>query len=181
MVRIVGGRSRGLKLDVPKGQTVRPTSDRVREAIFNVLAHRFPGRLLDALVLDLFAGSGALGIEALSRGAGYVDFVEKSRDNARLIRRNAHKVSQDFTLTTTDAARFLSGSPKTYDLIFLDPPYHEEYYTAILGQILTTRCLAETGLVYIESPSGLTIELPDGLTDVFERQYGSTNVKLVTR
>ena len=181
MVRVVGGRARGIKLDIPKGQQVRPTPDRVREAIFNVLAHRFPGRIHDALILDLFAGSGALGIEALSRGAHSVDFVEKSRDNARLIKRNAEKVGGTFLISTTDAKRFLNRSTKTYDLIFLDPPYHEGHYTSILGQILTTRCLSENGLVYIESPSELALELPDGLADCFEREYGSIKVTLVTR
>lgn len=122
MLRIIAGEFKGRRLKTPTGRTVRPTSDRVREAWFSILQQFIP----DARVLDLFAGSGALGFEALSRGARAVDFVEKHSASLTAIRANADilNVPDRVTIHRSDAMRFAERvQPGTYDVAFADPPY----------------------------------------------------------
>ncbi|HKL78265.1 MAG TPA: 16S rRNA (guanine(966)-N(2))-methyltransferase RsmD [Gammaproteobacteria bacterium] len=121
-MRIIGGHARGRRLQVPKGRDVRPTPDRVRETLFNWLQ----GELEGAAVLDLFAGSGALGLEALSRGAARVTFVENSRPALAALTANLETVGEPpgAEVVRTSAWRFLRGAPdRPYELVFLDPPY----------------------------------------------------------
>ena len=125
-MRIISGTSRGRKLVTPKGQSLRPTSDRVKESIFNILREEIEGRM----VLDLFAGTGNLGIEALSRGAKKVIFVEKARHALGLIQRNLAQFgleerSEVLPLDATRAIGILKQRGKTFDLIFMDPPYEK--------------------------------------------------------
>src|ERR1700687_6245747 len=132
-MRIVGGKSRGLILSAPTDDRVRPTSDRVREAIFNILAHNDFGtvcRLEGARVLDLFAGTGALGLEALSRGAKYVLFVDDHAESRGLIRRNveamqATGVTKIWRRDATDLGPLERNAGGPFDLILLDPPYRK--------------------------------------------------------
>jgi len=122
MLRIIAGEFKGRRLKTPAGRTVRPTSDRVREAWFSMLQQSIP----EARVLDLFAGSGALGFEALSRGAVSVDFVEKHQTSLATIRANADtlNVADRVTIHRTDAMRFAERlQPRVYDVAFADPPY----------------------------------------------------------
>ena len=126
VLRIVAGEFKGRRLQVPKGKTVRPTGERVREAWFSILQGSIPG----ARVLDLFAGSGALGFEALSRGAVAVDFVETHRTSLAVLKANSEalKVEDRVTIHRTDAVRFAERlQPAQYDVAFADPPYAEDY------------------------------------------------------
>jgi len=125
-MRVISGTSKGRKLATPKNLSLRPTSDRVKESIFNILSGRIEGRM----VLDLFAGTGNLGIEALSRGAKKVTFVEKGRDALKLIRRNLARFGLEersgvLPIDASRAIEILNQKGKTFDLIFMDPPYEK--------------------------------------------------------
>ena len=125
-MRVISGTSKGRKLATPKNLSLRPTSDRVKESIFNILSGRIEGRM----VLDLFAGTGNLGIEALSRGAKKVTFVEKGRDALKLIRRNLARFGLEersgvLPIDASRAIEILNQEGKTFDLIFMDPPYEK--------------------------------------------------------
>ena len=181
MVRIVGGSARGLKLDVLPNQGIRPTTDRVREALFNVILHRYPEVLDNTDVLDLFAGTGALGLEALSRGAGFVQFVEAKREHADLLKRNVKKMSGRTNIQHLDAQRYLANSRRQFDLIFVDPPYHEAYYETVLEQVCNLDLMNSDALICVEHPTKLNLVLPVGLTRCFERKYGATHVTLLKR
>lgn len=177
MTRIISGRAGSLTLEVP-GSGTRPTSDRVRESLFGAL------EAADAIdgcrVLDLFAGSGALGLEALSRGAASVDLVEKAPRAAAVLERNARKVARSVGTTSARVHRagvepWLASAGGTYDLVFLDPPY--DVGDAALTTILTLLVprLAPGARVVIEragrSPAPA---LPDGLAHVRHKRYGDT-------
>ncbi len=167
-MRVVAGTAGGRKLVVPEGDRTRPTSDRVREAIFNSLYSM--GAIEDAAVLDLFAGSGALGIEALSRGAAHVTFVEQDRAALEAIRTNVSTLDfgSQVTVIPGDAPNHLEqGRP--YDLILLDPPYGFDGWDELLDRI-------GDSLVVIESRR--EIELPDGWLTHRVKHYGSTVVTL---
>ena len=125
-MRIVGGEFRGRPLATPRSQAIRPTTDRTREAVFNVLAHRFADRLAGARVLDLFAGTGALGLEAMSRGAAFCMFIEESAEGSGLIRTNveAFGLTGRTKIFRRDATRLgEAGTIQPFGLVFADPPY----------------------------------------------------------
>lgn len=180
MTRIISGAARGLRLDVPSAGT-RPTSDRVRESLFGSLESA--DAISDARVLDLYAGSGALGLEALSRGAASADLVERSRPAAAVIRRNAAAVSRSTggaaaRVHDTAVRSFLQRATGPYDLVFSDPPYDlgDEAMDADLA--LLTPLLSAAALVVVER--GRRARRPDfsaaGLTTVREKVYGDTAV-----
>jgi 16S rRNA (guanine966-N2)-methyltransferase len=174
-MRVIAGRYRGRRLQAPPGATTRPTSDRVREALFSVLA----GRVHDARVLDLFAGSGALGIEALSRGAAEVTFVDSAAAAIRAVRANLEALHADAEVRRGDAIRFLgaaSAAARQYDLVFLDPPYR---LAGRLGSELTAALpavLAPGAAVVAESDRRAPLEL--GLPILDERRYGDTLIRI---
>ena len=125
-MRVVGGRLRGRAIAEPKSQTIRPTTDRVRESLFNILAHKWPDALNGGRVLDLFAGTGALGIEALSRGAGFAFFVDNSVEGRSLLRANVESLglAGASKISKSDAANLAPvGKLKPFSLVFADPPY----------------------------------------------------------
>jgi 16S rRNA (guanine966-N2)-methyltransferase len=170
-VRVVAGAYKGHPLRAPRGRRTRPTADRVREAIFSLL-----GEVSGARVLDLFAGSGALGIEALSRGASTAVFVERDPRAAAAARRNLASVGADGEVRRQDVLRFLASAPGTFDLVFADPPYDSP---ARLGPQLSERLpavLSENARVVTESdkrkPLLLTLPLDR------ERVYGDTRVTI---
>lgn len=183
-MRIIGGDFRGRRLaSVGKGDEaarLRPTSDRVRESLFNVLVNRFGDRLEGARVLDLFAGTGALGLEALSRGAAHVTFVENGRVALRLLRENVALCRvEDRTDILMRDARKPGTATLPCDLVFLDPPYGKAMGEAALVGAMEKGWLAPDALVVWEE-SGV-VDIPDGLNLLDERQYGDTAIRFLSR
>ena len=155
-LRIVGGTLRGSRLDVPDAPGLRPTPDRVRETLFNWLAPTIAG----AHCLDLFAGTGALGIEALSRGAAQVDFVETDAQLATLLRGNLERLKQTAPVHRSNALQFLSGADSRYDIVFLDPPFTAGVWTAVTDTLEAHNRLQPGALIYVESPAGEIPAMP---------------------
>jgi 16S rRNA (guanine966-N2)-methyltransferase len=176
VVRVVAGRFGGRALAAPRGLAVRPTSDRVREALFSILGAEL---VEDARVLDLFAGSGALGIEALSRGAAEATFVESSGAAVPVLRRNLDALGVEAEVRRQDALAYLrsaSRDARLYDLVFLDPPYR---HASALGPELSTALgpvLAPGARVVTESDRRAPLELDLILLD--ERRYGDTLIRI---
>lgn len=169
-MRVVAGEYRGRRLFAPPG--ARPTADRVKEALFSILGERVPG----ARVLDLFAGSGALGIEALSRGAAEATFVDDEPHAIDAIRRN-HEGAETVRRSAAGFLKTARADGRQYDLVFLDPPYRlAERYGRELSEPLAA-VLAPGGLAISESDRRTPLDLPDlALTD--ERRYGDTLIRL---
>ena len=173
MTRIIAGTWGGRRLKTPRGSDTRPTSDRVREALFSALESELGG--FDGLrVLDLYAGSGALGLEALSRGAAHVDLVESGRSAAAVIAANiAELKAGEARLHRTMAERFLANCRDRYDLVLLDPPYKEDPTDVLVGVI---DVLAADGLVMAERSSRDPFAWPAGLTGIRDKTYGETRL-----
>jgi 16S rRNA (guanine966-N2)-methyltransferase len=174
-MRVIAGTYGGRTLKAPAGAGTRPTSDRVREALFSILGDR----VQDARVLDLFAGSGALGLEALSRGAGSVTFVDDNRAAIAAIQGNLNALKAAGRGRQTDALRFLGGAPESgaqYDLIFLDPPYRlAERLAPPLSEALPA-VLAPGAVAVAESDRRAPLALDLPLND--ERRYGDTLIRI---
>jgi 16S rRNA (guanine966-N2)-methyltransferase len=167
----VAGEFRGRRLAAPRGLRTRPTADRVREALFSML-----GDVTGARVLDLYAGSGALGIEALSRGAESAEFVERDPRAAAVIERNLASLGLDQPVHRQDAMRFLGRAKGMFDLVFCDPPYDS---AARLAGALAERLPAltpETARIVTESDKRKPLELPFPL--LTERTYGDTRIAI---
>ncbi len=171
-MRIIAGEKRGATIAAPPGLATRPTGDRVREAAYNLI-----GPVNDATVLDLFAGSGALGLEALSRGAASVTFVESDRGAARVISENLTKLKlTGARVAAEDVLWFLKREARTYDLILVDPPYGEwEELEPRLAELLPPR-LARDGLLVVETGARTEPSLPLALRT--SRRYGSARLTL---
>jgi 16S rRNA (guanine966-N2)-methyltransferase len=166
-MRVVGGSARGRRLQAPAGRTVRPTSDRAREAIFNSLTSL--GVLEDAVVLDLFAGSGAMGIEALSRGAASVTFVERDRAAVATIRANLDALGFEGVVVAGDAlAQTARVAPA--DVAFVDPPYAFDAWDELLGRLDATVAVLE---------SDRPIDVAEGWRVLKVKRFGGTVVTLV--
>jgi 16S rRNA (guanine966-N2)-methyltransferase len=178
-MRIIAGEWRGRQLEAPPGQSTRPTADRVRETLFSMLASRL-GSFEDLRVADLFAGSGALGLEALSRGAASATFVENDSQAAAAIRRNA------ITLGAGDRVRLLGGSahalPRSdpFDLIFADPPYAEGSGTGVVQAVAKAEWLAPGGWMSIETSRDDTID-PGNFQLEATRDVGRAKLTLLRR
>lgn len=158
-VRIIGGSLRNSRLDVPDLPGLRPTSERVRETLFNWLAPVVGG----TRCLDLCAGTGALGIEALSRGAAEVQFVERDARAAQALRDNLARLKAGAgRVAALDAAAFLQDAPQPQDLVFLDPPFALELWPTLARQLETGGWLAAQAWIYVESPRGHVPALPPG-------------------
>lgn len=178
-MRIIGGAWRGRRLaSVGKGDRdahLRPTSDRVRESIFNLLLNGGHGDLVTgARVLDVFAGTGALGLEALSRGAAALTCIERGRAALALLRKNAALLRADVRVHARDAARPGPGTP--HDLVFLDPPYGKGLGEAAMAALLPEGWIAPGAMVVWEE--SVAPVMPDGLLRVDQRRYGDTLVTL---
>lgn len=146
-IRIIGGQLRNSRLDVPELPGLRPTAERVRETLFNWLAPVIGG----ARCLDLCAGTGALGIEALSRGAGSVQFVERDARAAQALRDNLSRLkAQGGQVAAADALAWLQGAPQPYDLVFLDPPFALDLWTALAQKLEQGGWLAPGAWIYVE-------------------------------
>jgi 16S rRNA (guanine966-N2)-methyltransferase len=172
-VRIIAGERKGHTIFAPRGRETRPTSDRVRENVFNIVAPWVE----DARVLDLYAGSGAMGLEALSRGAAAVVFIEADGDAVRAIERNLDKLrltgARIVRANATSGLAQEAGAGRKYDLVLLDPPYAMTEYDTLARYL--PRVLAEDGLLVLESAARTEPAL-EGLAVRTTRRYGSTRV-----
>ena len=176
-MRIIGGSHKGHTIFAPRGQDVRPTSDRVRENVFNIL-----GSVDEAIVLDLYAGSGAMGLEALSRGAARVVFVESDADAVHAIERNLDKLRLQATILRRDAIAALgseASAGRKYDLVLVDPPY--AVYPDLEPQLARylPPVLAENAVLVVETDARFEPELP--LVQRTSRRYGQTRVTVYDR
>jgi 16S rRNA (guanine966-N2)-methyltransferase len=169
-MRVIAGAARGRALQAPPGKDTRPTSDRAREGLFSTLATLTD--ITGARVLDLYAGSGAVGLEALSRGASAAVFVESDVRAAAVIRRNSEAVGLAGARVVVDRVeRFLAGDQAAYDVVFLDPPY--DVADDIVARVLTAVRLTDQGLLVVERSSrSPEPPWPDGVERVKERRYG---------
>lgn len=178
MTRIISGTARGRTLKVPPSGT-RPTSDRVRESIFNSLQHRL-GNWHELRVLDLYAGSGALAFEALSRGAAHATVVEKAQVAVTAIKTNATNLALPVTVVRRDVGAFLNDyAGPAFDVVFVDPPYEQpsEAMSTLLEQLLEHRVVAENAIVVIERSSrSEPFLVPKPLTEADCRSIGETSV-----
>ena len=179
-MRIVSGSLKGRALATPQHDGLRPTSDRVREAVFNIIAHGSDYPPIEgARVIDLFAGTGALGLEALSRGARHCLFVETQTDARALIRRNVEAfgltgVTRLFRRDATDLGP--AGNMEPFDIAFLDPPYGKGLGDVALSALTEGGWLRSGALVVVEERTGTDIKLPDGLSEADRRTWGDTDV-----
>ncbi len=181
-MRIVGGTLRGRKLSAPEGQAIRPTSDRVRESIFNILAHGIEGFDLDGIrVIDLFAGTGALGLEALSRGASFCLFVDESAEARGLIRSNADAlgVTGQTRIFRRDATSLGPTSTGQFGLAFLDPPYGKGLAGKALAELRDGGWLLAEAILVVEETEGAFNDIAPGYDLLDRRTYGDTEVTLL--
>jgi 16S rRNA (guanine966-N2)-methyltransferase len=182
-MRIVGGRHRGRALEAPPGAAVRPTSDRAREALFNILSHgRFEAPFRDAPVLDAFAGTGALGLEALSRGAAEALFIESDRAALEALRRNVKTLGEEprVQVIAGDATR--PPPPRRAAAVaFLDPPYRSGLAAPALAALAAAGWLAPSALATVEVGAREAFEAPSGFELLDERRYGAARLLILRR
>ncbi|SNZ05379.1 16S rRNA (guanine(966)-N(2))-methyltransferase RsmD [Cohaesibacter gelatinilyticus] len=181
-MRIVGGRFKGKALATPKTNAIRPTTDRVRETLFNILAHGYDHVVDGARVLDLFAGTGALGCEALSRGAEHVTFVEEGTEGRGLIRSNmeAFGLNGVAKILRRDATKLGSaGTIAPFDLVFLDPPYRKSLGEAALASAAQGGWLAKDALCIWEEDAKAELAIPADFEVLEERTYGDSKLTFV--
>ena len=179
-MRVVGGQLRGRQIAAPAEVSVRPTANRIREAIFNILEHGIAGFSLEGIhVLDLFAGTGALGIEALSRGAAYCLFIESDPQARAVIRRNVDSLgltgnTKLFRRDATDLGT--APNREGFRLAFLDPPYGQGLSALAPASADTGRWLAPGALAVVEDRRNLAIDLPANFEKLDARSWGDTQV-----
>ena len=184
MMRIITGRARGIQLVTLEGDMTRPTSERAKLAIFSSLQFELEGRR----VLDLFAGSGQMGLEAVSRGADHAVLVDQSKDAVKIIQKNAEKtrLAEDCTVICSDFAEFLRQrrGKEPFDIIFIDPPYAMRACKAAVETILENRLLKPHGILVLESaepdPLGTGTPLSEKFEVVKSARYGAAYVNILT-
>jgi len=178
-MRVVGGRLRGRTLASPKSSAIRPTADRLRESLFNILAHASDDPITGARVLDLFAGTGALGIEALSRGAAFVLFVDDGAEARALIRENVAALGLGGVtrIFRRDATKLGAAHPvEPFSLVFLDPPYGQGLATPALVATRDGGWLAPGALLVVEEAAKPAFALPPGFAELERRGYDDTEL-----
>jgi 16S rRNA (guanine966-N2)-methyltransferase len=176
-MRIVGGRLRGRELAAPRSMAIRPTADRLREALFNILAHAYGDPVGGARVLDLFAGTGALGIEALSRGAGFALFIDEAAEARALIRENVATLGLGGAarIFRRDATKLGPAQPlEPFCLIFLDPPYGSGLAEQALTAARDGAWLTPDALIVVEESTKAAFAAPPGFTPIERRPYDET-------
>jgi 16S rRNA (guanine966-N2)-methyltransferase len=181
-MRIVGGRLRGRTLAAPKSQAIRPTADRLRESLFNILVHRYADPVTGALVLDLFAGTGALGLEALSRGATFALFIDNAAEARALMRENvaALGVGGASRIFRRDATRL--GEARglgPFSLVFLDPPYGRGLAEQALASALAGGWIAPNALVVVEEAVKAAFAAPEGFDALERRGFDDTELSIL--
>ena len=183
-MRVISGKARGLKLDTPKNEDVRPTTDRVKESLFNIINPY----IIDSNVLDLFAGTGSLGIECLSRGASYSTFVDVSKESINIVKSNIKKarVENESTILNIDfksAIERLGLQNKKFDIIFIDPPYASGLYAKVLNELIISKMVKPTTLVICESDSNF-FENDSGLQNKYDvkkiSRYSRSMITILT-
>ena len=176
-MRVITGKARGVALKTPDGLLTRPTADRVKEALFSIIQFDLPG----AKVLDLFGGTGQLGIEALSRDAASAVFVDEREDACKLIKENLRrtKLEQNARVVRSDYLAFLNSCREKFDIIFLDPPYAEVFLENSLKRITEIDILQSGGIIVLERPLGkeLFLDFP-GYSRSKDYKYGKTLLTL---
>jgi 16S rRNA (guanine966-N2)-methyltransferase len=178
-MRIVGGRLRGRTVAAPKSKTIRPTADRLRESLFNILTHAFDDPVTGARVLDLFAGTGALGIEALSRGAGFALFVDDGAEARALLRENVAVLGLGGTskIFRRDATKLGEAHPVApFSLAFLDPPYGQGLGAAALASARAGGWLMPEALIVVEEATKAEFVSPEGFREIDRRRYDDTEL-----
>lgn len=181
-MRIVGGEFRGRALATPSGMAIRPTTDRAREAMFNILAHAFPDALTGARVIDLFAGTGALGLESLSRGAAFCLFVDQSAEARGLIRTNVEAFgltgrTRIYRRDATDLGE--AGTLQPFDLLFADPPYGQGLASRALAAAAAGAWLKPGALCVVEEAAGAPFDPGAGFRLADERHYGQSVLRFL--
>ena len=181
-MRIVGGKFKGRVLLGPTSLTTRPTSDRVRESLFNILTHGIPNFDIEGCrVLDLFAGTGALGLEALSRGAKFCQFIEEDSEARGIIRNNADicgaiGLCKIWRRDATDLGDCLPQSP--FDLVFIDPPYNKGLGEKAVTSLVSGQWLSSNAIIVLEEAEKADVQEITGLTLLDTRAYGDTQVRI---
>ena len=176
-MRVISGKARGVNLKTPAGTATRPTADRVKEAVFSIIQFDLPG----ATVLDLFGGTGQLGIEALSRGAKNAVFVDERDDACKLIRENLKrtKLEGEGRVIRSDYSAFLKSTSQIFDIIFLDPPYAEVFLENSLNLITQIDILQSGGIIVTERPVEKELLLDfTGYNRSKDYKYGNTLITL---
>jgi 16S rRNA (guanine966-N2)-methyltransferase len=185
-MRVVGGSLRGRPLAAPKSQSIRPTADRLREALFNILVHAYDNPIGGARVLDLFAGTGALGIEALSRGAAFTLFVDDGAEARALLRENVATLGLGGTsrIFRRDATKLGPAHPlEPFSLAFLDPPYGKGLAEQALDSARAGGWLVPDALIVVEEAKKSAFAAPEGFAEIERRTYDDTEfvvLKLAT-
>ena len=185
-MRIVAGAHKGHTIAAPKGDVARPTTDRVRESLFNLLAHAHDIDWTGLRVIDLFAGSGALGLEAISRGASFCLFVENDSRSRGAIRDNVEALGlYGCTRIHRRDATHLGPKPANlgapFDVAFLDPPYRQALVEPTLAALTAGEWLQENALISIETSTDETVQCPEAFEEAETRRYGDTQITLLRR
>ena len=176
-MRVVGGRLRGRNLAAPASREIRPTADRLRESLFNILVHAYENPIEGARVLDLFAGTGALGIEAISRGAGFALFVDNGAEARALLRNNVEAlglggVTKVFRRDATELGPAHPVEP--FSLVFLDPPYGKGLAEKALASLRDGGWLTKAALLVVEEAKAAAFTAPEGFVELERRAYDDT-------
>ena len=181
-MRIIGGKYKGRKLQSPSSSHIRPTTDRMRETLFNILSHGAGNGFSGARILDIFAGTGALGLEALSRGAEHVTFVEKDRRSQEIIKKNIIELNAEniTSLKSIDALK-IKDFEGSFDCIFMDPPYYKCLITPLLQIIKSENLLRKDGVIIIESASSENLDIPEYYNILKEKSYGQAKVMILNK
>src|SRR5262245_40346150 len=176
-MRVVGGRLRGRRITAPSSQEIRPTADRLRESLFNILIHAYGDPIGNARVLDLFAGTGALGIEAVSRGASFVLFVDNGAEARALLRQNVEALGLGGVTKVfrRDATKLGVAHPvDPFSLVFLDPPYGKQLAEQALASLRAGGWLTPQALLLVEEATAAKFAAPDGFAELERRPYDDT-------
>lgn len=177
-LRVISGKARGLKLNAPKNDDVRPTTDRVKESLFNIINPY----IMDSEILDLFAGTGSLGIECLSRGANKCVFIDNSKESINIVKSNIKKARVEnesivMNLDFKSAIKSLALKNQRFDVIFMDPPYYKNMFNDALSEIDNNNILKEDGIIIVEHDT--KDKFPDDIGRLYksrEKKYGNTTI-----
>ena len=177
MIRITGGENRSRLLETPNTTLTKPTMDKVRAGVFSALGDSCK----NARVLDLFAGSGSYGFEALSRGAKEATFVDNSEISIKTIKKNSETLrAENTTIVKADVLSFLSQNPQEFDIIFVDPPYKLDVYEKVLNLLLTTKILSNSAIIVLESEQELNVD-KNAFASVRFYKYGLAKIYILRK